>query len=114
MTKATKLVTLPDHAALVAIFRAALSGNKNFGAANRTVTGTKRQWLISPKGGRALIKGTGAPLKNTDVVHVFDLNAAGTRASNGTFVPPRGNGWRSVNLNTLSEVRYGRTVYRTA
>ena len=108
----TTTIVLMPHSELLEKFKQLMRRNRNFTAVNTLASGDKRKWTIAPKGGRKLITGSGSAISAANIVKVFDIHSAGARGPKGRFQAPVGNGWRSLNTATLSEVKIGHVIYR--
>lgn len=113
MSKSAPTVTLVTRSALMEIARNALQSSRMFSATNKKVDGTIRKWIIAPKAGKSQIKGTGSSRPtHVNLPAVFDLSSSQARDAKGRFQPVTANGWRTLNLATLIEIKRGGTIYR--
>lgn len=106
------VVKVSSAADLAAVLKKALQETRVFSATNVLLNGDKRKWLIHPKAGRNLIKGTGTPINpSLNMVRVYDMGKAIDRTANGRFAANGVNAWRTLRLDTLSQVRVNGVTY---
>jgi hypothetical protein len=106
------IVKVSSRSELAQLVRDALEKTQIFSAQNIIKGGELRKWVIHPRAGRHLIKGTGHAFKNPlDMVHVYDMTRAATRADKGRYAASGVNAWRTMRLDTLQAVKVQGVTY---
>ena len=108
----TTTISRADAAALIRKWN---GENRIFVAHNVKADGSRRLWNVNPKAGRGFILGTGqAQVTNPDHIKVFDMLAAQPRDTKGRFGKVVTNGWRTLNMATVTELRRGKEAFTIA